>query len=237
MKNTYTVITTAPKTLIERYNHALRNPEGSLRITMPEPNRNKDKTIKNVLIEWEDGSDTFTRAELQELGVIQKTKGGERYVAKLPPKKEIVGVNAAMDKAVEAFRKKNPEATERELQTVQEEARNKYLKETPIEKEPEVAAPVAEVVEEKDPATMEDNTEEYNDFVDKYVKKKAADKRRIRKDGKKQKVTEEDLANSFRAQYEDFKKTYQEAAKPDFLDMDKDGDKKEPMKKAIKDKK
>jgi hypothetical protein len=28
-----------------------------------------------------------------------------------------------------------------------------------------------------------------------------------------------------------------EAAKPDFLDMDKDGDKKEPMKKAIKDKK
>ena len=57
-------------------------------------------------------------------------------------------------------------------------------------------------------------------------------------------VTEEDLANSFRAQYEGFKKSYQEAAKvtekkakPDFLDMDKDGDKKEPMKKAIADKK
>ena len=29
----------------------------------------------------------------------------------------------------------------------------------------------------------------------------------------------------------------EEKAKPDFLDMDKDGDKKEPMKKAIKDKK
>ena len=29
----------------------------------------------------------------------------------------------------------------------------------------------------------------------------------------------------------------QEAAKPDFLDVDKDGDKKEPMKKAIDDKK
>jgi hypothetical protein len=28
----------------------------------------------------------------------------------------------------------------------------------------------------------------------------------------------------------------QEAKKPDFLDMDKDGDKKEPMKKAIDDK-
>ena len=32
-------------------------------------------------------------------------------------------------------------------------------------------------------------------------------------------------------------KKVKEAAKPDFLDMDKDGDKKEPMKKAIKDKK
>jgi hypothetical protein len=33
------------------------------------------------------------------------------------------------------------------------------------------------------------------------------------------------------------KKKVKEAAKPDFLDMDKDGDKKEPMKKAIADKK
>ena len=54
-------------------------------------------------------------------------------------------------------------------------------------------------------------------------------------------VTHEDLADSFRAQYEAFKETYQKKAKmaeakPDFLDMDKDGDKKEPMKKAIKDK-
>ena len=50
------------------------------------------------------------------------------------------------------------------------------------------------------------------------------------------KITEEGLANSLRTQYESFKTAYQEAAKPDFLDMDKDGDKKEPMKKAIKDK-
>ena len=57
-------------------------------------------------------------------------------------------------------------------------------------------------------------------------------------------ITADDLANSLRAQYEGFKKSYQEAAKvtekkakPDFLDMDKDGDKKEPMKKAIADKK
>ena len=36
-------------------------------------------------------------------------------------------------------------------------------------------------------------------------------------------ITEEDLANSLRTQYEDFKAQYQEAANPDFLDMDKDG--------------
>ncbi len=57
------------------------------------------------------------------------------------------------------------------------------------------------------------------------------------------KITEQDLANSLRDQYEAFKESYKKAAKmsetkakPDFLDMDKDGDKKEPMKKAVKDK-
>jgi len=53
---------------------------------------------------------------------------------------------------------------------------------------------------------------------------------------KEDQVTEQDLANSLREQYDNFKKAYQEAAKPDFLDMDKDGNKEEPMKKAIKDK-
>ncbi len=53
------------------------------------------------------------------------------------------------------------------------------------------------------------------------------------------KITEEELANSFRTQYENFKSAYQteaKKAKPDFLDMDKDGNKKEPMKKAVSDK-
>ena len=56
---------------------------------------------------------------------------------------------------------------------------------------------------------------------------------------KEDKITEQDLANSLRAQYESFKEAYQteaKKAKPDFLDMDKDGNKKEPMKKAVKDK-
>ncbi len=52
------------------------------------------------------------------------------------------------------------------------------------------------------------------------------------------KITEEELANSLRSQYENFKTAYQTEAKakPDFLDMDKDGNKEEPMKKAVKDK-
>ena len=57
---------------------------------------------------------------------------------------------------------------------------------------------------------------------------------------KEDRITEEELANSLRTQYESFKAEYQaeaKKAKPDFLDMDKDGDKKEPMKKAVKDKK
>ena len=50
------------------------------------------------------------------------------------------------------------------------------------------------------------------------------------------KITEEELANSLRTQYESFKQAYQEAAKPDYIDLDKDGNKSEPMKKAAKDK-
>ena len=53
------------------------------------------------------------------------------------------------------------------------------------------------------------------------------------------------VAAGYKGSYEDYKKEYasfpeefpkNEASKPDFLDMDKDGDKTEPMKKAIKDK-
>tara|TARA_B100001113_G_scaffold22089_1_gene16213 strand:- start:542 stop:1348 length:807 start_codon:yes stop_codon:yes gene_type:complete len=49
-------------------------------------------------------------------------------------------------------------------------------------------------------------------------------------------ITQEMLANSLREQYDNFKKAYQEAAKPDYIDLDKDGNKTEPMKKAAKDK-
>ncbi|HAI43613.1 MAG TPA: hypothetical protein DCM40_38710 [Maribacter sp.] len=53
---------------------------------------------------------------------------------------------------------------------------------------------------------------------------------------KEDKITEEELSNSLRSQYESFKKAYTEAAKPDYIDLDKDGNKTEPMKKAAKDK-
>ena len=46
-----------------------------------------------------------------------------------------------------------------------------------------------------------------------------------------------DLIQKDKEDYEKTKGRYDEAAKPDFLDFDKDGDKKEPMKKALGDKK
>lgn len=69
-----------------------------------------------------------------------------------------------------------------------------------------------------------------------YIKAAGGDNPMAIKMGESE-ITEEQLSNSLRAQYESFKKTYQEAkSKPDFLDMDKDGNKTEPMKKALKDK-
>ena len=46
-----------------------------------------------------------------------------------------------------------------------------------------------------------------------------------------------ELLQKDKEEHEKTKGKYDEAAKPDFLDMDKDGDKKEPMKKAVADKK
>lgn len=69
-----------------------------------------------------------------------------------------------------------------------------------------------------------------------YIKAAGGDNPMAIKMGESE-ITEEQLSNSLRAQYESFKQTYQEAkSKPDFLDMDKDGNKTEPMKKALKDK-
>lgn len=64
--------------------------------------------------------------------------------------------------------------------------------------------------------TNEADMEEGNEFSGELAKAKASGKDEFEVDGKKYKV--------------------KEAAKPDFLDVDKDGDKKEPMKKAVKDK-
>jgi len=62
----------------------------------------------------------------------------------------------------------------------------------------------------------EDDVEEGNEFSGALAKAKASGAKEFEVDGKKYDV--------------------KEGKKPDFLDMDKDGDKKEPMKKALKDK-
>jgi hypothetical protein len=65
-------------------------------------------------------------------------------------------------------------------------------------------------------AVREDAVEEGNEFSGELAKARAAGAKEFEVDGKTYKVDE--------------------AAKPDFLDLDKDGDTKEPMKKAAKDK-
>lgn len=67
-----------------------------------------------------------------------------------------------------------------------------------------------------DATGMNEEPNEGNEFSGALAQAKKSGKSEFEVDGKKFKV--------------------KEAAKPDFLDMDKDGDKKEPMKKAVKDK-
>ena len=76
-------------------------------------------------------------------------------------------------------------------------------------------------------AKKDDKTAKKDDKAEKIGKKVTKD---IEKDEKKGAAPKKGV-NPFA------KKEVKEDAKPDFLDMDKDGDKKEPMKKAVKDKK
>jgi hypothetical protein len=82
---------------------------------------------------------------------------------------------------------------------------------------------------------------------DKYQGKEAEAEEKKEKKAKKESV-EPEFKSKFMKMVEakkeeadkkkaDKKKKMEEGAKPDFLDMDKDGDKKEPMKKAVADKK
>ena len=77
-------------------------------------------------------------------------------------------------------------------------------------------------------AESADDVEEGNDFTQARKDAIAAGKTSFKCGGKTYKVT---------GDTSDEKKQVKEGSKPDFLDMDKDGNKKEPMKKAVADKK
>ena len=110
--------------------------------------------------------------------------------------------------------------------------------------------PDEEKAEETFANSMGDEKEEpkYQDtdtLVNVYSGGLGAQRKQYRKDypgdnpmavAQEDKITEAELSNSLRTQYESFKKAYTEAAKPDYIDLDKDGNKTEPMKKAAKDK-
>jgi len=107
-----------------------------------------------------------------------------------------------------------------------------------------MTAPSQEQAEETFANTPDEKVQDTDTLVNFHSGGLNSQKQQVRKEYpgdnplavKEDTITEQDLANSLRSQYEGFKAQYQEAAKPDFLDMDKDGNKKEPMKKAIKDK-
>jgi len=85
----------------------------------------------------------------------------------------------------------------------------------------------------EDDGSMKDNPYEGNEFALAVNKAKAAGMKK----GDKFKVGDKEYTlKDCEDMLETMKKKKMKEAKPDFLDMDKDGDKKEPMKKAIKDK-
>ena len=85
----------------------------------------------------------------------------------------------------------------------------------------------------EDNGSMKDNPYEGNEFALAVNKAKAAGMKK----GDKFKVGDKEYTlKDCEDMLETMKKKKMKEAKPDFLDMDKDGDKKEPMKKAIKDK-
>jgi hypothetical protein len=101
----------------------------------------------------------------------------------------------------------------------EKDEKEKSVKESVGYKPVDLAALIArmDTIAESAEKVEEDDVEEGNEFSGELAKAKAAGKKEFEVDGKKYDV--------------------KEGKKPDFLDMDKDGDKKEPMKKALKDKK
>ena len=86
----------------------------------------------------------------------------------------------------------------------------------------------------EDDGSMKDNPYEGNEFALAVNKAKAAGMKK----GDKFKVGDKEYTlKDCEDMLEAMKKKKMKEAKPDFLDIDKDGDKKEPMKKAVQDKK
>ena len=80
----------------------------------------------------------------------------------------------------------------------------------------------------------ETDSDDEDDKADKKKAKKESIEPQFKSKFMKMVEAKKDEADKKKA---DKKKKMEEGAKPDFLDMDKDGDKKEPMKKAVADKK
>jgi len=157
----------------------------------------------------------------------------------------ILAESALMEKAA---KKEVSAAEEKAAKDKKEDQKKKIAKIVDEESTKKMAKPKKKEVEE----SLEGDLEEGWDEMEADIKKNAAEKKGTGKFDKKEikpGVTQYTRkSNTFtdggddsdtKAAKKKAKKdeSVKEGAKPDFLDMDKDGDKKEPMKKAVADKK
>ena len=105
---------------------------------------------------------------------------------------------------------------------------NKKVKEADMPPNDSLMSPIGEGKRTKADDKAEKAGKKVTKDLEYDMKHKGKDDNKAEKAGKK--VTKD-------IEYDEKKKTVKEAAKPDFLDLDKDGNKKEPMKKAATDKK
>tara|TARA_R110000803_G_scaffold72317_2_gene135990 strand:+ start:1482 stop:9860 length:8379 start_codon:yes stop_codon:yes gene_type:complete len=147
---------------------------------------------KNLTNKARDKAYTKLLSKEKESQTSKMSDAELRKKAFLPSKTSpMAGLNAAMDTAVEAVKKKNPKATEAEIEEARKKAQDLYIKdnkESVVTTAPDNA--VTNLIEPKKENTKQFKTiseveEALNDFTDEYVKKKADAYSSVRKKGEK----------------------------------------------------
>ena len=197
------------------------------------------KSLLNKLDSMEAPAKGVAAPELPK--AVQLDEGAQLRV--LSGQSTILAESALMEKAA----KKEVSAAEEKAAKDKKEAQKKKIAKIVDEESTKKMAKKEKEVDE----SIEGDLEEGWDEMEADIKKNAAEKKGTGKFDKKQTSTGTQYTrksstftdggddSDTKAAKKKAKKdeSVKEGAKPDFLDMDKDGDKKEPMKKAVADKK